>query len=80
VGVNNFRSPSPSSPPARAGEMFGVFSKEGRIHLLFSLNNSISLDARFRGHDELRHSPLAEGGKRRGITWIFLVSRVTRRS
>ena len=53
MGVNNFRSPSPSSPPARGGEVFGVFSNEAGIQVLEIVVLSNCLDARFRGHDEL---------------------------
>ncbi len=59
-GGGDFCSPSPSSPPARGGEMFEVFSNEAGIEVLQIVVVSNCLDARFRWHGELRHS-LARG-------------------
>jgi hypothetical protein len=47
----------------------GRHSGESRNPVAVLLNNSIFLDARFRGHDELRHSLFTKGGKG-GFSWF----------
>ena len=65
--VWNKTSPSPEPPPARDCVVLVKKSRhsgEGRNPVAVLLNNSIFLDARLRGHDELRHGLQGERGFR----------------